>query len=65
MRFEFSKSEVDYIIENAGFTEDEIEVFLLRWKGKSIVAISSELHLSGSTVDRRISSIKRKIRKIL
>lgn len=65
MKFEFTKTEADYIIENAGFTDEEKEVFLLRRRGKSIIYISMELNQSKSTIDRRIANIKRKIKRVL
>lgn len=65
--FEFSKSEVDFLLENAGFNEEngEIDVFLLRWKGKSITSIAMELNMSPRTVNRRIKNLHKKILKVL
>jgi DNA-binding NarL/FixJ family response regulator len=48
-------------MENCAFTDEEIEVFKLRRKGVSIVAISLYLQMSESAVKRRIHSIKEKI----
>lgn len=65
--FEFTKDDVEYLIEQAGLCYDngEVDVFLLRWRGKSITAIAMQLGMSNSTVDRRIASIKRKITRVL
>jgi len=49
---------------DCNFTEEELAVFNLRVKGRSLVEISSVLNLSDSTVSRRIKSIKRKIGKL-
>ena len=65
IKFEFTKFEVDYLIENAGFDDDEIDVFKLRLRGKSIVAVAQTLNLSTRTVDRKIKSIKRKIMRVI
>lgn len=48
-------------MENCAFTDEEAEIFRLRRKGVSIVAISLYLQMSESAVKRRIHSIKEKI----
>ena len=48
-------------MENCAFTDEEVEVFKLRRKGVSIVAIALDLKMSESAVKRRIRSIKEKI----
>ena len=48
-------------MENCAFTDEEIEVFSRRRRGASVVAIALEMNISVSAVERRISSIKRKI----
>lgn len=65
MKFEFNKTVADYIIEQAGFTDEEVTIFLLKRRGFSIVQMALELKTSTSTIDRRIASIKRKIDSIL
>ena len=40
-------------------------MFDLRVRGCSIVEIAMELHVSASTVDRRVRAVKRKIEKVL
>lgn len=45
----------------AGFTDSEREVFDLRARGKTIIEITQELHVSTATVNRRIRSIKDKM----
>jgi DNA-binding NarL/FixJ family response regulator len=48
-------------MENCAFTDEETEIFKLRRKGVSIVAIALDLQMSESAVKRRIHSIKEKI----
>lgn len=68
---QFSTQEREYYIREAGFTDEEIEIFRMRSRGFSIVKISmelSELHnkyYSVSTIESRIRSIKNKILRIL
>ena len=40
-------------------------MFDLRVRGCSIVEIAMALHVSASTVDRRVRAVKRKIEKVL
>lgn len=62
---EFTEPEVEYFRQKCNFTEDERDVFELRVRGKSIVAISLALHMSESTVLRRLRGIKNKIIRVL
>ena len=64
-KFDFTRTEYEYFIHECPFTDDEKEVFDLRRKGKSIVAISLELNMSESTVSRRIKSITKKVKKAI
>lgn len=67
MKIEFTTKELEYLIKECQFNEEngELEVLKLRNKGKSIVSISFELNMSVETVNRRIKSIKNKIAKIM
>ena len=68
---QFSTKEREYYEQEAGFTDEEIEIFRMRSRGFSIVKISmkmAELHdhyYSTSTIEGRIRSIKDKILRIL
>lgn len=73
---QFSRSEREYFEQECGFTDEELEIFRLRSRGKSILQISfamEELHgkelpggqYSISKVEARIRSIKKKILKVL
>lgn len=62
---EFTARECDYFRAACNFTAQERAVFDLRVRGCSIVEISMALHVSASTVDRRVRAIKRKIERVL
>ena len=67
-RFDFVKSELDYILENANFTIEQEQIFKMltsKYGRASIVNISIKMNMSESTVKRRIKQIKHKIIKIL
>lgn len=68
MKYDFTKKELDYIIENANFTDEQEKIFKMltsKYGRASIVKISMEMNMSESTVKRRIKQIKNKIIKIL
>ena len=68
MKYDFTKSELEYINENARFNERQQEIFdrLTDIKGRQkIVKIALEMSLSERTVSREIKNIKKKILKIL
>ena len=73
---QFTTSEKQYFEKECGFTDEELEIFRLRAKGKSVLQISfimEDLHgketpsgtYSVSKVEARIRSIKRKILKVI
>lgn len=67
-KFDFTKFELNYIIENANFTDEQLKIFnLLTGKNgrETIVAISFKMSMSESTVKRRIREIKNKIKRLL
>lgn len=61
----FTARECDYFRAACNFTALERAVFDLRVRGRSIVEIAMELHVSASTVDRRVRAVKRKIERVL
>lgn len=68
MIYDFTKSELDYIKENANFNDMQQEVFnrLTDKRGRqSIVQISMEMNISTATASRIIKQVKGKIIKIL
>lgn len=70
-KLQFSTREREYYEQEAGFTDEEIEIFRMRSRGFSIVKISQEMadlhnkYYSVSTIEGRIRSIKNKILRIL
>lgn len=68
INFDFTKKELEYILENANFTVEQEEIFKMltsKYGRASIVNISLTMNMSESTVKRRIKQIKHKIIKIL
>ena len=68
MKFDFTKPELDYILENANFTLEQEEIFKMltsKYGRQSIVSISFKMNMSESTVKRRIKQIKSKIIRLL
>lgn len=65
MKFDFTKKEYEFFLNNCFFTEEEEKILLLKLKGNTTLQISIKLNLSTSTVDRRIKSIKKKILKLI
>ena len=68
INFDFTKKELEYILENANFTVEQEKIFKMltsKYGRASIVNISLTMNISESTVKRRIKQIKHKIIKIL
>jgi DNA-binding NarL/FixJ family response regulator len=61
----FTARECDYFRAACNFTAQERAVFDLRVRGCSVVEIAMALHVSASTVDRRVRAVKRKIERVL
>ena len=64
-KFDFNRTEYEYLINECCFTDDERKIFDLRRKGRSVTYITLELNLSESTITRRIKSINKKICKAI
>jgi len=65
MKFsEMIKPEIDTILSLAHFTKDERTVFIYLTQGESIQYIALQMNLSIATVNRRIKSIKDKVRRV-
>lgn len=62
---EFTTAECEFFRRECNFTDEELNVFNMRVRGKSNVEIAMKLSMSESTVDRRVRAIKRKIIKVL
>ena len=68
VKFDFTKPELNYILENANFTEEQEKIFNMltsKYGRQSIVYISMNMNMSESTVKRRIKQIKKKILRLL
>lgn len=68
MTYDFTKKELNFIIENANFTNRQLEIFnrLTDKRGRqTVVQMSMEMNVSTRTIDREIKKIKNKIYKIL
>lgn len=65
LKTEFVAAECDKFRRECNFTPDERSVFDLRVQGHSIIEIQMLLHISESTVNRRLRAVKRKIYKVL
>jgi len=59
-----TKPELDKILQNANFTKDEEEIFLMLSKGKSITEIACALNLCNRSVNRKILLLKSKIKRL-
>jgi len=64
-KFDFNKTEYEYFIDQCPFTDEELKVFEMRRRGKSVCSMSYELNISERTVKRRVASVYRKIMKLL
>ena len=59
-----TKPELETIITNANFTEEEQKIFELLAKDKSITQIAISLCVCERTINRRIKNIESKISKV-
>lgn len=65
MKFsELTKPELEKIIENANFTEEEARIFKLLTRGRTITDIAICMSASDRTVNRKIKKIKEKIERL-
>lgn len=59
-----TKPELELIVINANFTEEELKIFEYLAKGKSITEIAIKLSVCDRTINRRIKNICNKTVKI-
>ena len=67
-KFDFTKNELDYILQNANFNDIQLRIFnRLTYKvgRQKIVKIAIEENISERTVSRIIKQIKNKIKRLL
>lgn len=70
IKLDFTPNEHKYILENAGFTKRQREIYLrLRddypYERQSLVKIANELFIGTATVSREICKIRVKIIKVI
>ena len=58
------KPELEKIIENANFTEEEEQIFKMLSEGKTITEIAIKISVCERTINRKISKIKEKISRL-
>ena len=61
---DFTRREVEFILEEANFTDSQKEFFLLRSKGESIETCAEMMDISVSTANALSRKIKDKINKV-
>lgn len=64
IKTELTEPECERFRALCNFTDEERAVFDLRVKGKSIIEIQFALAMAEPTVNRRLCSIKKKMRKV-
>ena len=65
MKFsKLTKPELDNIISNANFTDDEKTVFLFLSNGKTIKEIAQKMSVCSRTVNRIIVRVNEKVHKL-
>ena len=62
-KYDFSSAEYQKYLSNCPFTDEELKIFEMKRKGKSVVEMSLALNLSERTVARRMDCISHKIQK--
>lgn len=66
MKFsDFTKPELERIIENANFTEEEVRIFMLLSRNFTQKEIAHRLSMSTRTLERRVRNIKNKIERVV
>ena len=65
MKFsKLTRPELEEILKNANFTEEEAEIFNLLSQGKSITEIALHMSSCNRTINRKIKNIKVKIERL-
>ena len=63
--FNYSKSEYEYICEQAMLNKDYQKLLQMEIWEYSRIKMADELHISTDTLDKMIANLKKKIKKIL
>lgn len=64
-KFDFTKDEYEMMRDKLMLNNELSEILKMKIQGCSIVEMSMKLNISEATVSRRISEIKKKIKKII
>lgn len=59
-----SPTEYEYFRKKCNFNDEELMIYDLRAKNKTVTEIQFKLYMSESTIYRRLRSIKRKIKDV-
>ena len=62
---EFTKPEIDYLLEKCNFTETEEKFFILRTQGISLLEIAEIMNICRRTADNYSRKVRKKIIKVL
>lgn len=62
---DFTKRDIDYLLENCNFTKQEEQLFLLRNEEYSLESCAEIMNVSVSTVYRISKKMKKKILKVI
>jgi len=62
---QFTKPEIDMLIENCNFTELELQCFNLKAKGQTNYQLAMNLNICDSTVSMTMKSVRAKITSVL
>lgn len=66
MKFsKLTKPELEKILENANFTEEEVRIFKLLSRNFTQKEIAHRLSMSTRTLERRVRNIKNKIERVV
>lgn len=63
--YDFTTPELEFFVSKCNFTNDEMEYFELRSRGKSNVQIALEMHISESKVSKLARKVKSKILRVI
>ena len=64
LKRDLTEPECDRYRALCNFSDDELEIFNLRVKNKSLLEISMLTHQSEATINRRLQNIKSKIMRV-
>lgn len=65
MKFDFTKDEYEILRDKLMLNDELATIFEMKIKGYSIVEMSMKLNMSESTIKRRVSTIRKKLEKVI